>query len=48
MQEQEVWVLDPIVRNKYRINAVLLGEWTTASHVEAVPQRAGKPAPNTK
>jgi hypothetical protein len=38
-------ILDPIVRNTYRSNAVVLGEWTIASHVESAPKKTKKTAP---
>jgi len=47
MQEQEAWVLDPIMRNKYCSSAVVLGERTTASDVESTPKKTKKTAPPT-
>jgi hypothetical protein len=39
--------LNPIVRNKYRNDPVMLAAWKSASRVEHPPQRAQPPAPPT-
>ena len=39
--------LDAIIKNKYRNNAAVLAQWTSASHTERAPRRQSQPAGDT-